>query len=215
VFKIPLRLPHKSIFFTRDAQIPGPWSPTQQNVVEWCLIFCTHFFIKTQVDAPISQIYFWLKLYMFRTVPLSTDCLQAVYKLSTSCLQTRMTYTIAGCTVNNSWWWMEELSETCRVSFQNTFEKLVLLFGFVIKTFVMMHGHVNVRLNVKFWTQTLTFFFFNLFFSSVSCTKLKAPENSEVLMSLLGCGSSVWNLFLVTPSGFQILSVASRFLENL
>jgi hypothetical protein len=34
-----------------------------------------------------------------------------------SCLQTCMTYTIAECTVNNSWWWTEELSETCRVSF--------------------------------------------------------------------------------------------------
>jgi hypothetical protein len=33
------------------------------------------------------------------------------------CLQICMTYTIAECTVNNSWWWTEELSETCRVSF--------------------------------------------------------------------------------------------------
>jgi len=29
-----------------------------------------------------------------------------------------MTCTIAVCTVKNSWWWTEELSETCRVSFQ-------------------------------------------------------------------------------------------------
>jgi len=29
-----------------------------------------------------------------------------------------MTYTIAVCTVENSWWWTEELSKTCRVSFQ-------------------------------------------------------------------------------------------------
>jgi len=29
-----------------------------------------------------------------------------------------MTYTIVVCTVKNSWWWTEELSETCRVSFQ-------------------------------------------------------------------------------------------------
>jgi len=28
-----------------------------------------------------------------------------------------MTYTIAVCTVKNSWWWTEELSETCRVLF--------------------------------------------------------------------------------------------------
>jgi hypothetical protein len=34
-----------------------------------------------------------------------------------SCLQTCMTYTMAECTANNSWWWTEELSETCRVSF--------------------------------------------------------------------------------------------------
>jgi hypothetical protein len=38
--------------------------------------------------------------------------------LLASCLQTCMTYTIAVCTVKNSWWWTEELSETCRVSFQ-------------------------------------------------------------------------------------------------
>jgi len=36
-----------------------------------------------------------------------------------SCQQTCMTYTIAVCTVKNSIWWTEELSETCRVSFQN------------------------------------------------------------------------------------------------
>jgi len=38
--------------------------------------------------------------------------------LLASCQQTCMTYNIAVCTVKNSWWWTEELSETCRVSFQ-------------------------------------------------------------------------------------------------
>ena len=33
----------------------------------------------------------------------------------------------------NSWWWIEELSETCRVSCQNNFVKLVHLVGFIIK----------------------------------------------------------------------------------
>ena len=33
----------------------------------------------------------------------------------------------------NSWWWTDELSETCRVSWQNTFVKLVHLVGFIIK----------------------------------------------------------------------------------
>jgi hypothetical protein len=49
------------------------------------------------------------------------------------CLQTRMTYTTAMCTVKNSWWCTEELSETCRVSFQYKFEKLVHLAGFIIR----------------------------------------------------------------------------------
>jgi len=38
--------------------------------------------------------------------------------LLTSCQHTCMTYTTAVCTVKNSWWWTEELSETCRVLFQ-------------------------------------------------------------------------------------------------
>jgi hypothetical protein len=50
-----------------------------------------------------------------------------------SCLQSCMTYTIAVCTMNNSWLWTEELSETCSVSFQNKFEKLVHLNGFIIR----------------------------------------------------------------------------------
>jgi hypothetical protein len=52
-----------------------------------------------------------------------------------SCLQTCMTHTIAECTLNDSWWWTEELSETCRVTFQNEFEKLVHLVGFIIRKF--------------------------------------------------------------------------------
>ena len=42
-------------------------------------------------------------------------------------------HTIAVCTVKNSWWWTEELPETCRVPFQNKFEKLVHLVGFTIR----------------------------------------------------------------------------------
>jgi len=33
----------------------------------------------------------------------------------------------------NSWWWTDELSETCRVSCQNKFVKLVHLVGFIKK----------------------------------------------------------------------------------
>jgi hypothetical protein len=85
---------------------------------------------------------------MFRTVPLSTirsfslythqwymsymfiDSFRAgsgwncssILILLASCQQTCLTYTIAVCTVKSSRWWTEELSETCRVSFQNRWE---------------------------------------------------------------------------------------------
>jgi hypothetical protein len=39
----------------------------------------------------------------------------------------------------------EELSETCRVSFQNKCEKLVHLVGLIIRKFVTIHGHVNEK----------------------------------------------------------------------
>ena len=84
---------------------------------------------------------FGIKLYMFRTVPLSiirsfslytqqwymsyrsVDSLRAgsgrncrsVLILLASCQQTCVTYTVAVCKVWNSWWWTEEMSETCRV----------------------------------------------------------------------------------------------------
>jgi len=55
---------------------------------------------------------FGIKLYMFWTVPLF------IVSFSLYTQQTCMTYTIAVYTVKNSWWWTEELSETCRVLFQ-------------------------------------------------------------------------------------------------
>jgi len=36
----------------------------------------------------------------------------------------------------NSWWWTDELSETCTVSCQNKFVKLVHIVGVIIKKFV-------------------------------------------------------------------------------
>ena len=42
----------------------------------------------------------------------------SVLILLASCQQTCVTYTIAVCTLKNSWWRTEELSETCRVLFQ-------------------------------------------------------------------------------------------------
>jgi len=45
----------------------------------------------------------------------------------------------------NASWWEEELPETCRVSCRSKLGKLVHLLGFIIKKFVTVHGHLNVR----------------------------------------------------------------------
>ena len=95
------------------------------------------------------------------------DCLRAgsgrnILILLASCQQNCLTYTVAVCTVKNSWWWTEELPETCSkpvwhipllcvqwknpdagqkncpkyVEFysKNKFEKLFLLVDFDIRT---------------------------------------------------------------------------------
>ena len=66
----------------------------------------------------------------------------SILVLLESCLQTCMTYTIAELQWINSWWWTDELSETCTVSCQNKFVKLVHLVGFIITklTFVVKHA---------------------------------------------------------------------------
>ena len=39
----------------------------------------------------------------------------------------------------NSWWWTDQLSETCRVSCKNKFVKLVHLVGFITKKKHVLH----------------------------------------------------------------------------
>jgi hypothetical protein len=78
-----------------------------------------------------------LKNTSFRAGP-SWSCSKAVYKPV-------WRITLLSVQWINSWWWTEELSETCRLSCQNKFVKLVHLVGFIIKKFVTMHGHVNVK----------------------------------------------------------------------
>jgi len=39
----------------------------------------------------------------------------------------------------------EELPETCRASFQSKFGNLVRLVAFIVKVFVTLHGHMNVK----------------------------------------------------------------------
>jgi hypothetical protein len=100
-------------------------------------------------------MYFVMKLYMFRTVRLSilkssfTVRSAVIYVIQT--LYTQLSSrSICSCSKvvykpvwhilllsvqrMNSWLWTEELSETCRVSCQNNFVKLMHLVGFIIKS---------------------------------------------------------------------------------
>jgi len=43
----------------------------------------------------------------------------------------------------NSWWLTEEISETCRVHWQNKFVRLVHLFGLIIKGFGTIRSHIK------------------------------------------------------------------------
>ena len=82
---------------------------------------------------------------------------QDVLILLTSCQQTCMTYTIAVCTGKNSWWWTEELSETCRVLFQSKFEELMHLVGFIIRFYHTAISperqmNINICIDVTPWS---------------------------------------------------------------
>jgi len=98
------------------------------KMFRWPCIVINYYNKINQIHKFLKFI-FGIKLYMFRTVPLSiirsffTAYTATVYVIQVcwqlaSCQQTCMTYTIALCTVKNSWWWTEELSETCRVLFR-------------------------------------------------------------------------------------------------
>jgi hypothetical protein len=76
------------------------------------------------------------KLYIFRTVPLS---IIRSYSLYTQRLY--VSYGFVDSFRAGSGWNVLILLE----NFQNKFEKLVHLVGFIIRKFVTMHGHVNVK----------------------------------------------------------------------
>jgi len=79
-----------------------------------------------------------MKLYVFRTVPLSISRIRterSILILLASCQQTCITYTIAVCTVETP----DDGQRNCpkHVEFysKNKFEKLVHLTGFIIKIY--------------------------------------------------------------------------------
>ena len=80
---------------------------------------------------------------IIRSFLLYTQQWYMSYRFADSCQQTCMTYTNVVCTAKNSWWWTEELSETRGVLFQNKFEKLVYLVGFIIIIYILLFIEYN------------------------------------------------------------------------
>ena len=74
-----------------------------------------------------------------------------------------MTYTIAVCTVKNSWLWTEELPETCRVLFQKYIWKISASSWFYYKnlsrytvTWMPDLNHVNFVVDLHTWYLRMT-----------------------------------------------------------
>jgi hypothetical protein len=117
-----------SLFLSRNSRIK----------VTWNLESPTEFLLIKSTNALISQVYFCQEtLHVsgssivhhqeFYTVNSALVYVMYVWwQLSSttrmtvlgSCHQICMTYTSTECIVENSWWWAEELSEMCRVSWQ-------------------------------------------------------------------------------------------------
>jgi hypothetical protein len=116
----------------------------------------TNFFLIKPTDALISQIYFVKKSTCFgQLLCPSSGVFHSTFGTGI-CHQTCMIYTTAECTVGNSWWWTEELPETCRFFCQNKFGKLVRLLVLlkinfllctltchVARSHVTMHAHMS------------------------------------------------------------------------
>jgi len=86
-----------------------------------------------------------MKIYMFRTVPLSivrglftvhSAMIYVVHVCRKLSSRARMSFILV---------LLESSLQTCRVSCQNKFVKLVYLVAFIIKKFITMYGHVNVK----------------------------------------------------------------------
>jgi hypothetical protein len=133
-----------------------------------CLLHRNKFlYNKTNYMHQISHICFVMKLYMFRTVRLSiirnlftvhsamVYVMQLSSRTSWSCSKAlyKPAWHVPLLSVQwkNSWWWTDELSETCRVSWRNKFVKLVhlLVVGFITKSFLSLMYNVSTCIVTK------------------------------------------------------------------
>jgi hypothetical protein len=142
VFYVPVTVHHNKILCNKTNQMHyfPKFSPTWNSTC-FGQFFC-----------PSSGVYslytrHWCMSYRFVESFRSWSCSKAVYK---------PVWRIPVPSVQwiNSWWWAEELPETCRFSYRSKFEKLVHLVGFILKELTYFECCVCVDLNSYWWTST-------------------------------------------------------------
>jgi len=106
------------------------------NVRCYCLYILLHVQWKTPDDGQRNcpkHVEFYFKNKSEKLVHLVGFIIRIHHDARSPERRMLLSVCIAVCTVKNCWWWTEEMSETCRVLFQNKFEKLVHLVGFIIR----------------------------------------------------------------------------------
>jgi hypothetical protein len=110
-----------SKFHTSRLNVP-PLIAVISNYKKQYIPPCCHFTINN--DCHHNNWIFCIHFY--HTAVPSRSCSKAVYKPVWHIPLPSVQWI-------NSWWWTDELSETCRVSWENKFVKLVHLVGFITK----------------------------------------------------------------------------------
>ena len=105
----------------------------------------------------------------------SWPCLKAVIKSAW--------HTNAECTVENSWWWAEELPETRRASWQNKFGKLVRLLVLLKRKYTILfkiHSQCTSTVVLKYVTTNRGVQIVTLFVNSKNITRVHASQITSI-----------------------------------
>jgi hypothetical protein len=106
----------------------------------------------------------------------------------------------------NSWWWTDELSETCRVSCQNKFVKLVHLFGFIIKKywlFLVFNFQPSVIRIAWCACNQILFLCEHMYLFIYICRCLKCAHTEEGIVCQLDVSSTQIKHFKHTGNKYQ------------
>jgi hypothetical protein len=108
--------------------------------------------------------------------------------LLTCCQQNCMTYSIAVCTVKNSWWWTEELSETSRVSFQEQNLEINAFSWFYYKKIWFVTLCYKIHTSVFTCCHVLYFSVMNFFFRISQRISWMTYSFQEAIIQIIKCG---------------------------